>query len=224
MVKKVILLFFLVIATLTITSCMQTNTEGIKDSIVTSQLATEPENANEINSILANEIDLEDTKITAIADILERSGIVKINKVEFITDYDDNGLIYSLDAVTSRQTSIDLMLCLLSDGSVDEINVKMRDTQIYADGEIQYGFLTKDEENTYKVSSQLMVQELLLSPSSAKFPTNSNWNMFRKQDSIIIQSTVESKNALGVDISSKFQVKWVKGNPVSLILDGKEYL
>ena len=188
----------------------QTETTVIKD--------TSPE------LMLADEIDLDDKKITAIAELLSECGIVKLNKVEFFADDDDDGTIYYLDAITSRKTKIDLMLCLLSDGSVDQINVKMRDAQIYADGKIKYGFLTNDEENTYRVSSQLLVKELLVSPSSAKYPSSSEWNMFREDDYIVIQSSVESKNALGVEIKSKFQVKWVNGNPASLILDGKEYL
>ena len=230
MLKKVAILLFLIVCVF-IVIIVQYETgksdNNDKAQIESAQIEIDTLNDPSPKLMLADEIDLDDTKITVIAELLDKCGIVKLNKVEFFAEYDDDdssGTIYYLDAVTSRKTRIDLMLCLLLDGSVDQINVKMRDVQLYADGKIKYGFLTTDEENTYKVSSQLLVKELLLSPNSAKYPSSAEWNMFREDDYIVIQSSVESKNAFGVEIKSKFQVKWVNGNPASLILDGKEYL
>ena len=236
MLKKVAIFLFLIVFIFVVTIIVQYETgksdNNEKAQIEIAQTETtqnETETLKDANPelMLASEIDLDDTKITAIAELLDKCGIVKLNKVEFFSKYDDkdddSGTIYYLDAVTSLKTRIDLMLCLLLDGTVDQINVKMRDTQIYADGKIKYGFLTTDEENTYRVSSELLIKELLLSPSSAKYPSRSEWNIFRDDEFIVLQSSVESKNAFGVEIKSKFQLKWVNGNPASLILDGKEY-
>lgn len=38
------------------------------------------------------------------------------------------------------------------------------------------------------------------------------------------ESTVTSKNAFDVELENEFQVKFQNGNPISLILDGTEYI
>jgi hypothetical protein len=184
-------------------------------------------NETDFVSKLTPVIELENEKIQKISDLLKECGIAKIKAAKFWGDLDDGGKMYHLDMETLGPLfpfKFEAILALKPDGSVMEINISKSNIQIYADGKIKYGFLTEDEDRKYQVSSQLLVQEKLTSPSSAKFPARREWNIYRNDKTIFVQSYVEAKNAFGVLLKNKFQVQWQNGNPVSLILDGTEYM
>lgn len=73
-------------------------------------------------------------------------------------------------------------------------------------------------------SAQEFVKQVLLSPSSAKFPKSSEWKMAETKEGIIVQSYVDSPNALGVTIRSEFQLKIQGDTVISFIFDGKEMI
>lgn len=76
----------------------------------------------------------------------------------------------------------------------------------------------------YKVQTETLVTNMLKSPSSAKFPGASEWNIWKESGIIIAQSYVDSQNGFGAMIRSDFQVKYQDGNVISLILDGQELI
>lgn len=100
--------------------------------------------------------------------------------------------------------------------------------ELYADGKVANTFddfiLSDDEEFKYKIQTQNIVKSVLLDPDSADFPWN-DWNMHKNPEHIRISSYVKSENAFGKKIKTEFSVTYSKGGaPISVIINGKEYL
>lgn len=103
--------------------------------------------------------------------------------------------------------------------------------ELYADGKVTNTFddfiLSNDEATKYIVQTQNIVKSVLLDPDSADFPWagGNNWNMHKNPEHIRISSYVKSENAFGKKIKTEFSVTYSKGGaPISVIINGKEYL
>ena len=210
---------------LSLTACVFSSIQsGSATSTAPPQSALLPaEGKEELVSLFSALIDLDDEKTLNIAEILTDCGISKIHRAEHFLDYDNNESSYFLEAEVPAQFRVELFLFLAHDGEVSGIYVRFSDITIYIDGEVNHGFLPKEEEDRYMEESRQLINELMTSPDSADYPDRSEWLIFRKTDTIVASSTVTVNDASGVLSENAFQVIWKNGNPVSIVLNGEEY-
>lgn len=86
--------------------------------------------------------------------------------------------------------------------------------------------LTMDEATALQLSCQSKVEEILKSPSTAKFPSIDKWGMQKEKNKVTVQGYVDSQNSFGAELRSKFQfVIDTKTSTIkSFIFDGKELI
>ena len=86
--------------------------------------------------------------------------------------------------------------------------------------------LTIEEATALQISCQSKVEEILKSPSTAKFPSIDKWGMQKEKNKVTIQGYVDSQNSFGAELRSKFQfVIDTKTSTIkSFIFDGKELI
>lgn len=190
------------------------------------------DNATSTNkkSVLAKELDLtteQENKMTAIFQSCGIGEIVSATKFQG----DETHTSYHLsDAETSFYKGVDYAIVIWVTNETKSIEaIYFHDYDIYVDGEVigqitDY-YVNKENRDKYRVSAQMAILEILQQPDTAKFPAISGWAFGVDEGISIVQSSVTAKNALGAEITSKFQAKFNgEGNIISLILDGTEYI
>ena len=181
-----------------------------KSFALTSNNTNRPKKLSEQEK-LAEKLNIALEQAENIFSVLANLGITKFNKFEpdeyMQRLYDDESTAYSVEFVHDYKTyNIDLTLD--SDKSVKEAFFSA--SPIYRNGQIiakvsDY-LLTSSEIANYMTRTQLSVQDILVSPRTAKFPGASNWTVYRNPEGIYIRSYVDSQNAFGANIRSNFEV------------------
>lgn len=122
-----------------------------------------------------------------------------------------------------------IILYTNEDGSV--FSLRYADNVLYADEEVKSKLsdyiVSWDEQNHYEVFCETFLKtNILKSPSSAKFPSISEWKFGKQDNNFIVQGYVDSQNSFGAVIRSNFQFKFLINTDtvVSLIFDGEELI
>lgn len=68
------------------------------------------------------------------------------------------------------------------------------------------------------------VKSILQSPSTAKFPSDSEWNIYDNINGTIVQAYVDAQNGFGAELRSEFQIIINNGTITSFIFDGSELI
>lgn len=164
-----------------------------------------------------------------IMQILKETGFdMKIEEIK----YDD-----MLDNMENKQekgyrikyskTVNNVILYLLPDKTVDRI---IWGDLHYSNGKViknaKDSIVSMDEVNKYVPSCEKAIEQLLLAPSTAKFPNPLNWRFGKNKGILTIQSYVDSQNGFGAMVRTEFQFKIdTKTDTVlSLIFEGKELI
>lgn len=148
----------------------------------------------------------------------------RVTNVERYEKKDKNGK----QAFTVKLQEGDVLLVYLKDNNLS--TVMLDGTILYSDGKIKKKYtdiiMTSDNAFKYISASEKIIEKILKSPSTAKFPSYHKWGVgFVKGDKIATQSYVDSQNSFGATIRSEFQVTFTKdGTVTSLIFDGKEFI
>ena len=168
--------------------------------------------------IVADACSITPEQAAHVVDIIQECGLQNnITEVKHFINLDDGGKVYEMKVGGDA-----LMLVLTAAGDVDEINLKKSDIQFYADGDIQYRVFDYDTKEKYIMLSRGIVGRYVSFPQEAKWAWG---DVFEQKGFIYAKSSVEVKNAFGVKSTVSYQVKFDKsGSPVSVIIDGKEYL
>lgn len=184
---------------------------------------------NKSYTILGKGLDLTKGQETAIVEIFDQCGIGEIQSVQEFQSGEKQTSYWLADSETQNYKGADYAIVVFinnADKTVDQIY--FHDHDIFIEGQIvdsiKNYYVDSESAMKYRTSSQMLVDQVLQFPKSAKYPAKSGWAFSIDGDTVIIQSTVTAKNAFGMEADMKFQVKYQNGNPISLILDGKEYL
>ncbi len=107
--------------------------------------------------------------------------------------------------------------------------LKYADYYLYQNGEqllkLSDFTMTIDEKSDVQYASQEAIKSILKSPSTAKFPSINEWNIWKTPDEIVAQSYVDSQNSFGAELRSEFQIKFtLDGTITSCIFDGEELI
>ncbi len=184
-------------------------------------------------SVLAKEMELTEEQEATMIELFDSCGIGEITSANLFQKGETKTSYYLSDIETKTNSSLHIVVWLNNEThTVEEIyffDGPEDAVPIYVDGVVQGNiqdyFITKELRDTYMVAARMLVNQCLISPKSAEYSYYS-WRFGVKDGFDIVQSEVTSKNAFGVDITSQFQVKFVRatGAPVSLIIDGQEYI
>lgn len=181
------------------------------------------------SSLLAKEMGLSQEQEEAALDVFAQCGIGEIVSVEIFHEGETESSYYVEDSETKAYRGADYTIVVwLGNGSKEVRSIYFHDQDIYVDGEVKAKvsdlYVNKEDRDKYRVAAQMLVNELLLVPDSADYPSQSGWAFGLEDGVVIVRSSVKSKNAFNVVLESKFQIKFQDGDPISLILDGKEYI
>lgn len=181
------------------------------------------------NSEIKNVINVNDEEAKNIEDIFKSVGIEKIESIKADESLNENEGVgskgYRVKASISESDNI--ILYIGNDNKV--ISIRWADKDFYKNGQVLLNFndyvITWDEKNECNIDAQKRVKSLLKAPSTAKFPSISEWKFGKENGIIIAQAYVDSENSYGAKIRSEFQIKYDKNkNVISLIIDGVEYI
>lgn len=188
--------------------CSPKTTEPSKENTTnSSQVSTT--NSSQAKSFVDNikgVTKTDDNKANDIKSLLDDAGLTGYTSIELNTS-DDEFDYYKI--VTSQNNFI---LTTTKDGTVDGLNIEMNFTvpPLIENGKIIHTYseyiITDSIKSTLRVECQLQVEKLLKSPSSAKFPTISNWSFTKDFDTgyLYVSSYVDADNSFGASIRSNF--------------------
>lgn len=114
----------------------------------------------------------------------------------------------------------------VKNGCVD--NIRYADIDLYKNGEYLDSasnyYVSFNEKINWMTKAESGVNQLLKAPSTAKYPLANEWNIYKNQDTVTIESYVDSQNSFGAMIRSNFKITVINNQVTSLIFDGKEYI
>lgn len=146
----------------------------------------------------------------------------KLERAESEDNYDaENSKCFTL------QEDKILVYVIIKDGYI--YTIQYNNEYLYKDGQILHTILdyiiTSDERAELVTYCENIINSILKSPSTAKYPWDYNeWAMKKEKGVITVQSYVDAQNSFGAMMRSQFQFIIEKGNTKSLIFDGKEYI
>ena len=130
----------------------------------------------------------------------------------------------------NNQLRIDLIrriegLFTLDDNSV--YNIRYADIDLYKNGEyldnVTNYYISHNEHIDLMLKSQEIINKILKSPSTAKYPLYDQWSIVKNKENITVQCYVDAQNSFGAVGRSYFQIIFSNNVVTSLIFDGKEY-
>lgn len=108
--------------------------------------------------------------------------------------------------------------------------IRYADHDLYANGQkiatVADYVLNRSDANQIQLNCKEAIKQCLKSPSTAKFPSLSEWAMSRDPEKIVVQSYVDSQNGFGAEVRSQFQLILTPSgySATSIIIDGQEVL
>lgn len=193
-----------------------------------SQIAQNPE-AYQAKSVLAKELGLSSDQEATMIEIFSKCGIGEITSVTEFQSGEDHTSYHLDDEETAFYSGADNTIVVWVDNDRKVVEaIYFHDQDIYLNGEVldqvtNY-YVNSENRSEYRVAAQMAVKELLNYPDTANFPAISGWAFGVEENTVVVQSSVTSKNAFSIEDTLDFQVKFDSGNIISLILDGVEYI
>lgn len=173
-------------------------------------------------SLLARELDLSDKQESDMLSLFAECGIGEITDIKLVQSGAEHSSYHMSDNEVSQ-----IVLWISSDKTVESIY--FHDYDIYVDGEviapITNYYVNTNDKNEYRIACQTLFEQILNYPDTARYPGIHSWKFGVQEDgTIVVQSTVQAKNAFGMESSSDFQVIFYNHIPISFIVDGQEYI
>lgn len=191
----------------------------------TTQIVKNPKRY-QAKSVLAKELNLTTEQESTMVDIFDQCGIGEIISAIQFQIGDDHTSYWLHDNETKAYG--DAIVVWVTNSTKALESVYYGNYDIFVDnqvvGQVTDYYVNSEDRDKYRTSSQMLINETLNFPDTADYPTSSEWRYGIEDGLVIVQSSVTAQNAFGVPSTLDFQVKWQNGNPVSLIVDGHEYL
>ena len=197
-------------------------------SIIIIAIVSPGENASSDKTPLMKAMNVTKDQEAEMLSVFKACGILDIKKVEVFQTGEQSTSYYAIDIETAYYGH-PIVIWIYNDSKKVEA-IYYEDNTIYEKGKvksnIQDYYIDAETRSGYQLLAETLVKECLNYPNSAKFKYgSSNWAFKKEKGKVTIQSSVNAKNAFGVDSDMKFQIVLGKdGTPKSFILDGKEYL
>ena len=178
-------------------------------------------------ALITRELQLTEEQTAKMTDLFEQCGIGEIMTFKESQPGDDESSYFIHDAGTSAYGGAGIVVWINNE-TKEVTSIYFHDKTIYADGQVQAKvtdyYLPKEDQDLYLNMAQALVDQVLNYPDSAKYQPITGWAFGKEDGKVIVQSSVEAKNAFGEEGSYDFQVVFRDQAPVSLIFDGQEYM
>ena len=180
---------------------------------------------------VAKYIEIDEPKAESIDNILSECDITKITGIrhdEILDNWDFEG--ETGYRINTKDVPGEAGILLYLDGEQNVYLIKYGDTNLYADGAVQYKLtdfvISIDEASDYQIKAKEAVKSILKSPSTAKFPSLNEWGMEKNHEVFKIGSYVDSQNSFGAMIRNQFVITYSRETQTvtSFIFDGQEYI
>lgn len=178
------------------------------------------------SSKLGKAMQLTPEQESGILTVFESCGIGEIKTANQVQEGEEETSYHLKDVETSHYNTPIVVWVRNSDKTIESIYYG--DHTIYENGTpislVSLYYVSSDMRTAAKLAAESLVKQCLNVPNSAKF--KSDWTFAVQDGFVYTQATVVSKNLYGVDLEAKFQVKFdqITATPVSVIIDGKEYM
>ena len=183
-------------------------------------------------SELAKVMELTDEQEKAVKAVFDSCGIGEITSVEVFQKGDDRTSYHLNDSESEVYKGAQMDIVVWLDNKTKAVQeIYFNDATIYAEGTVQgiikdY-YIPGELRTTYMTASEMLVNNCLTYPDTAKYPSSSYEWRFGVHDGLdVVQAAVKAQNAFGVPSTMQFSIKFNRatGSPVSLVIDGKEYI
>ena len=202
---------------------------GILFTVIISVAGDAKENPDKYSSkITATYIDVTDEQGNAIDQILKQCGI------ENVKSFDHDELLDNahFEGETGYRISItdDVKIIIYLNTDMSVYNIKYADYDLYSNNTVvatlQDYTLTTEEASDLQIKCQSKVEEILKSPSTAKFPNILEWGFKKEKNIVTVQGYVDAQNSFGAEMRSYFQfiIDTDSQTIQSLIFDGEELI
>ena len=216
LVMLFVVLFFSVIIALAVSSEEKGSGSGTEEQ-------------QEIEDDVLTGINATDEQKNAIMSILSQCGIYDIKSIthdELLDNAHNDGETGYRLAVSDNIDNI--IVYLSSDMSV--YLVRYADYDLYANGAVEATLqdytMTISEMTDWQLSCEETVKEVLKAPSTAEFPSITEWAFKKEKNIVTIQSYVDAQNGFGAQLRSQFQIIIDTDTNMiqSFIFDGQEMI
>lgn len=190
-----------------------------------SQMAANPEKYQKTvgDSKLAKVTQMNPEQEERALELLLECGIEKINTIEEFQSGDTRTSYHA------GGSNVDYRIVLWITDELKEIDaIYYGDYTIYENGELVNNIMefqmTSEEKATYELMIKKIIEDSLVSPSTAKYAKHSEWKYHKNFESYIIESYLDSQNAFGATVRTDFQFTFKNRTPVSIIINGEEQM
>ena len=183
-------------------------------------------------SLLAETMELTEQQEQDLLAIFDACGVLEVKEVTQFQEGESQTSYHVRDVETDSYRGMKGTIVVWLDNSTKAVGaIYFDDHDIYVDGavvaQVPAFYVSSAQRDEYRLAAQLLVKECLNYPDSAKFGSISKWAFGVNEDGYdAVQSSVSAKNAFGMESTENFQVLFDRatGVPVSLIIDGTEYI
>lgn len=189
------------------------------------RILSEPDNS----TTAIQSIDATEEQQSAINIVLLSCGISDPESIEHDELLDN----FNFDGETGYRISLNdnvKNIILRLDENKNVYSIRYADNDLYANGtvvsKISDYTLTSKECSDLQIRCQSMVEGVLKSPSTAKFPNILKWGFWKNKNIITVQSYVDAQNGFGAEVRSEFQIIIDSDTDTvqSFIFDGQELI
>ncbi|MBQ8132971.1 MAG: hypothetical protein IJ192_00940 [Clostridia bacterium] len=180
-------------------------------------------------SVLAKELSLNSNQEAAMKTIFTECGIGEITEAKKFQSGEGHTSYYLEDKETEFYEGANgAIIVWVTDSSKTIESIHFNDNDVYAEGKIISPitdfYVNETDRNKYRNITQEAIKKVLNYPDTAKFHGISAWQFTIEDGLAVARSTVEAKNAFGMESKEVFQAKFDNGKLTSLIVDGTEYI
>ena len=161
------------------------------------------------------EVGLSKIQEASITETLKKCGINEVNTIEKLPHQAQSYKISTKDA--------DNIFVYMNKNKVDSIAFPQ--ATLYDKGKVLAKLsdyiMSYDKQLMIKMNSEDYVRNSLKSPSTAKFPADSEWKIWKEKKAIYVESYVDAQNSFGATIRNTFKLKIINNNVVRYRLNCK---
>ena len=185
------------------------------------------DSTEKVESMTGKYIDVTPEQGATIDSVLKECGIEKLVSFEHDEMLDNAHLDGETGYRLAVNSSVDNIVLYLS-GDMTVYMIRYADNYLYQDGTVvatlQDYTMTTDEASNWMIQCEDKVREVLKSPSTAKFPSMTEWGFKKEKNIVTVQGYVDAQNSFGAELRSQFQfiIDTDTNTIQSFIFDGQE--
>lgn len=192
------------------------------------KITSESDN-NAMHGSIAQCVNVTEEQASAINMVLLSCGISDLQSIEHDELLDDAHFEGETGYRIALNDNVDNIILYL-DADKNVYSIRYADNDLYANNTVvstinDFTF-TYDEMSDLQIRCQSLVEGVLKSPSTSKFPNILKWNFMKNKNITTVQAYVDAQNSFGAEVRSEFQIIIDTDTDTvqSFIFDGQELI